>query len=140
MVKALVPNNRAEQAVDFGGAFAGCGHRGEACRWRGDHAGVGARVGRIVMVRLEHRDVEEVGAVLPDVEMRERVDLLRGGGVDAAIGRIDRVHTGVGALRYPGEADAVIDQNEPGKIRRLLHGLDRQVRSSGEPGGSKRRQ
>ena len=128
---------RAEQAVDF---VAPSHEAGIAALvklvWM--HAGVGAGIGRIIVIRLEHRDGEEVGAVLPEIEMREGVDLLGGGAVDAAVA--DRENAGVRALGHPGERHAVIDQQEERQIGRLWQPWSGRIGRPGQAGRRKRSQ
>ena len=117
----------AEQAVDFGCAGAVAGGEVDV------EAGIDARRSGIVMTRLEHRDGEEVGAVLPCIEVGERIDLLRGLAVDGAV-RADREDAGVGAGEDVGIGDPVVDHEEERYIGDRLDGLDRQVGGAGEAG------
>ncbi len=121
---------RAEQAVDLGRPGAIGGRAGD------QHAGIGARRSGVVLTRLEHRDREEVGAVGPDVEVGERVDLLGRRAVDRTV-RLNGVRAGIGALGHPGEGHAVIDQQEERQFRRGLRRFDREVGRTGESGGRK---
>src|ERR1700730_17133547 len=95
-VEDLVPaKGRAEQAVDFAGTRA-------ASRSEVDtEAGVDARRSRVVVIGLEQRNGEEVGAVGPRIEMGERVNRLCGLGVDRAV-RVDRKHAGLGGSKDVG--------------------------------------
>src|SRR5487761_2746629 len=98
----LVPAERAaDQAVELGrtGAVGGGAENGARVR---------ARRGRIVVVRLEHRDGEEVGAVGPHIEVGERIYTLGRIAVDGAI-RAYAIRTGIGAMRHPGITYPVID-------------------------------
>src|SRR5882757_2174796 len=88
-VEDFIPAERAaDQAVEFGGA--GASRRSAAEK----NASVRARCSGIVMVRLVHRDGEEVGAVGPCVEMGERIDTFCGSTIDHAA-RLDAVITGI---------------------------------------------
>ena len=94
-VEDFVPaERRADQAVDFGCARAICRRAAE------QNARVRAGRGRVVMIRFEHRDGEEVGAVGPRIEVGERIDLFGGLAVDGAI-RLDAKSAGIGALGHP---------------------------------------
>ena len=86
------------------------------------------------MIRLEHRDGEEVGAVGPGVEMRERVNRLGSLAVDRAV-RLDAEGARIGALGHPGVGDPVIDHQEEREVgNRLGLRLDRQICGSGHAG------
>lgn len=136
-VEDLVPaEGRAEKAIDFRRAGTARRRRCEARSRRNDHACGGAGARRIVVVRLEHRDGEEVGAVSPGIEVGEGVDLLRRLGVDHAVAVGER--TGLRGVENVGEGDAVVDHQEEREVRRLLGSLHRQIRCLSQATGSKR--
>jgi len=90
-VEDFVPaeRSRAEQAVDFCRTCAVGRSEGAT------ETGVDTRRSRVVVIRLEQRDVEEIGAIGPRIEMGERVDRLCGLGIDRAV-RVDGKHAGAG--------------------------------------------
>ena len=83
------------------------------------------------MIRLEHRDREEVGAVGPRIEVRERIDLLCGsglGGVATWCQRGPRESTGVSTLEDVGEGHPVIDHEKERQVGDGLSlDLDREI-------------
>ena len=85
------------------------------------------------MARLEHRDGEEVAAVGPQVEMRERIDLFLGLAVDRAV-RTDRKYSRVGAGEDVRESHPVIDDQKERQVGWRLCGLGRQVCGASEAG------
>src|ERR1700676_134710 len=137
-VEDLVPAERtADQAIDFGCASTVCWSDSACKASELDAARLSTRRGRIVMTRLEHRDVEEVGAVSPYIEMRERVDRLCRLAIDRSI-RADGIHSGIRTRENVGIGHPVVDQEEERHVGGHPCSLDRQICGAGEASRCKR--